>query len=1010
MPKNVEVGVILKGKDQASDDVRKVSKSIGGMNKSVGKSIGSMIKWAAVIYGVQKAFRTALDMTQYAANVSQVGMAFQSIAENAGVSADRVLASMEKMSGGTITQLDLMLSANKASLLGLPLDKMDQLMAIARASATATGQSVKQMFDDIVTGIGRASPKILDNLGIMVKMERAYKTYGDLIGKTTKELSEAERAQATMNAVLAQGEVIINRVGEAGRIVTDAERVQRLKKSWMEVKAELGKNLLPVFVDISEKLVSIFNDAIPYIKRLPEVLIAVGDIIKAVWNETWNWDLLGERVTMVVEGIFAIFSVMAVNLGPLLVAGIEDAFVSVVTAVDIFVDNLWATLVQGIKDMFLDLDEIAQNQSAAQDALVGSGGGAITNTYKFEKKDLTAMETFAETFKRTFSEAFDIVKETFNNLKESYTGASDEVAGALERLDALVEEIQTSAESTTDAIDGITDAVDDLLTTPAFSQLSADMAELWEGTKQGALSALKDTSSIVRESLDEVQTAIADLLVFGIQELNSWDLQELSNLRDQEQKHKDIFNAVNAQVVALMIELGLLEDIDAIEAKRLKDAEDLLRIKTQAQDKINSLIMSDYQNELKALSDQRTEFIEAGLEKQQIADWYKDSVDAVVAARMIELGLLEEQTAEIAKQQAIEDKRKSLGKNLGIAERFAGTEMGAGFAPSIGVEGTDTKGMLLDLLFSFKAVDAVLNPLQTTINAVTGVFAAIGNVASNAIDWFASKIKDAIMSSDGMKEMMEYFSSTMIEIVDVAIKPLLDAIKPLVEFILQLVKGIMPALVSVFNMFGFLIKAIAPFLETFIKVVVKIVNVLVTALAPIFAAIVVILNGLTPVLDAVGFIFEALQEPLIKVATFFGKVAITIMWFVGLLVIAAAKITGMFGTRKERIAARELSWGPTLKELLDNYQKTIGDVAAYAPGAGEVPDPNNSDSDSTIINGGETTVQRAPEFHIYQYYQGPVIGAGGLAEVGEFVVRAISEHLNQGGTITWHENEEENTA
>jgi len=153
------------------------------------------------------------------------------MSDAAGVSADKILRSMRELSGGTISTMELIQSSTRAMILGLPIDKLDKLMRIARASATAMGTDVKQMFDDIVVGIGRQSRLILDNLGIVVKMEDAYKKYAEQLGKTASQLLETEKRQAFLNAVLEEGERIIRQVGKAGQELTPAETFQRKSRN-----------------------------------------------------------------------------------------------------------------------------------------------------------------------------------------------------------------------------------------------------------------------------------------------------------------------------------------------------------------------------------------------------------------------------------------------------------------------------------------------------------------------------------------------------------------------------------------------------------------------------------------------------------------------------------------------------------------------------------------------------------------------------------------------------------
>lgn len=115
---------------------------------------------------------------------------------------DAYLAKLQEVSDGTISNAALIASSSQALLLGIPADKISELLEIARGAAVATGESVEKAFDDIVRGIGRASPLILDNLGLVVRLEESYQKFAEESGKVVSELTEEEKKRALLNDVI----------------------------------------------------------------------------------------------------------------------------------------------------------------------------------------------------------------------------------------------------------------------------------------------------------------------------------------------------------------------------------------------------------------------------------------------------------------------------------------------------------------------------------------------------------------------------------------------------------------------------------------------------------------------------------------------------------------------------------------------------------------------------------------------------------------------------------------
>ena len=137
-----------------------------------------------------------------------------------------------------------MKSAGNAMVLGIPADRLDEMMEIARASSRVTGQSIQKSFDDISVGIGRQSRMILDNLGIIVDSKKAYEDYAKAHDLTVDALTESEKKQAFANATMEAGLDIVKRVNIQG--LTAAESMQAFSATMQNVKISIGKALIAI--------------------------------------------------------------------------------------------------------------------------------------------------------------------------------------------------------------------------------------------------------------------------------------------------------------------------------------------------------------------------------------------------------------------------------------------------------------------------------------------------------------------------------------------------------------------------------------------------------------------------------------------------------------------------------------------------------------------------------------------------------------------------------------------
>ncbi len=230
MARKTTAEVVVKGTDQASGAFRSVGSSAKGMGTAVGESAEQAKKaesgftkftnflksrFVITLGDVSRAVGAVFRAIKDASDLSSQTNALKLSLAQQGQDFNTYIAKLKDVSRGTVSTSDLIRSSSKALLLGIPATQIAKLLDIARVSAIATGQSVQTAFDDIATGIGRASPLILDNLGIVVKIGKANDAYAKEIGKVTSELTAQEQKQALLNAVLKTGEERIKLFGES---------------------------------------------------------------------------------------------------------------------------------------------------------------------------------------------------------------------------------------------------------------------------------------------------------------------------------------------------------------------------------------------------------------------------------------------------------------------------------------------------------------------------------------------------------------------------------------------------------------------------------------------------------------------------------------------------------------------------------------------------------------------------------------------------------------------------
>ena len=139
-----------------------------------------------------------------------------------------LLDNLKEATHGTVSELELMKAAVKFDDFKLPVEQLGTLLAFAQKKAKDTGQSVDYMVDSIVTGLGRKSLMILDNLGLSAaQIKEKMKESGDM----TKAVAE----------------IIKEQMAEAGEYVeTASDRAAKAAADASNEMMKLGEKAIPV--------------------------------------------------------------------------------------------------------------------------------------------------------------------------------------------------------------------------------------------------------------------------------------------------------------------------------------------------------------------------------------------------------------------------------------------------------------------------------------------------------------------------------------------------------------------------------------------------------------------------------------------------------------------------------------------------------------------------------------------------------------------------------------------
>lgn len=256
------VEIILKGVDKSSAAFKESTKSAEKL-KGVLTGIGMAGAGIAVVGATMK---KAFDLGREGAVIEQTSESFGFLMEKVNAAPD-LMDQLTAASHGTISAFELQSStmtllAGASGELGTSLaNATPRLMEIAKAANKlnpALGTTAF-MYESIATGVKRAQPLILDNLGLTLKVGEANIAYAESIGKTVEEMTTQDKAMAILNATLEAGDTLIDQVGGTTDSATDS--FDQLDVAVKELVDEIKKGLAPFLKKAADGLLLLLTRA-----------------------------------------------------------------------------------------------------------------------------------------------------------------------------------------------------------------------------------------------------------------------------------------------------------------------------------------------------------------------------------------------------------------------------------------------------------------------------------------------------------------------------------------------------------------------------------------------------------------------------------------------------------------------------------------------------------------------------------------------------------------------------
>lgn len=206
---------------KAATEMQRVSRKFDSLNSK----IGAIAKTAGVAFAATQIISFTTETAKLAGEAEGVQRAFNALNDPG------LLGELQKATLGTVSNLELMKASVQAVQLGISQNQLAKYFEFANLRAQQTGQSVDELVEKLVLGVGRESVLRLDDLGLSAKR----------LGEESKKAG---------NFIAGVGKIIDEELEKSGGLVeTTATNFAQLDAEVENLKLEIGQGLLPVYKD-----------------------------------------------------------------------------------------------------------------------------------------------------------------------------------------------------------------------------------------------------------------------------------------------------------------------------------------------------------------------------------------------------------------------------------------------------------------------------------------------------------------------------------------------------------------------------------------------------------------------------------------------------------------------------------------------------------------------------------------------------------------------------------------
>jgi len=185
--------------------------------------------------------------TLVAAHIEELGAVYQFVGKNAGYSGRQLEAYNQALQISGIRQDSANQSLLRALQANIDLGDAVKFARIGQDAATVGLMESSEAYQRIIDSIAKLYPRLLKEIGIIINLNVEYARYAKAHKTRVTDMTEAEKKQAMMNAIIEKGARLTGAYETA--MTMASKRLRSIPRWFQDAQQAVGRYFLPAFDD-----------------------------------------------------------------------------------------------------------------------------------------------------------------------------------------------------------------------------------------------------------------------------------------------------------------------------------------------------------------------------------------------------------------------------------------------------------------------------------------------------------------------------------------------------------------------------------------------------------------------------------------------------------------------------------------------------------------------------------------------------------------------------------------